>query len=88
MWAQDLVKERIGEPVYLAGPAGELGALLPIRLKAECQMCHGPAEQIVDEVKAAIAENYPEDQATGFAAGDLRGWFWVEVPVGASEIEM
>lgn len=36
MWAQDLVTERIGEPVYLAGPAGELGALLPIRLKAIC----------------------------------------------------
>lgn len=88
MWAQDLVTERIGEPVYLAGPAGELGALLPIRLKAECQMCHGPAEQIADEVKAAIAENYPEDRATGFAAGDLRGWFWVEVPAGATEIEM
>ena len=22
----------------------------------------------------------PEDEAVGFAEGDLRGWFWVEVP--------
>ena len=85
-WAQGLVEERFGEPVYLAGPGGELGALLPIRLKSECQMCHGPAESISDEVRAAIAEHYPEDQATGFTAGDLRGWFWVEVPPGATEI--
>jgi hypothetical protein len=87
-WAEKLVAERVGEPVFLAGPAGELGALLPIRLKAECQMCHGPAEAIADDVRSAIAEYYPEDRATGFAAGDLRGWFWVEVPAGATEIEM
>ena len=87
-WAGDLVAERVGEPVYLAGPHGEFGALLPIRLKADCQMCHGPAESISEEVRAAIAEHYPEDQATGFSAGDLRGWFWVKVPAGATEVEM
>jgi hypothetical protein len=26
-----------------------------------------------------INESYPDDQALGFAAGDLRGWFWVEI---------
>jgi hypothetical protein len=87
-WAEELVAERVGEPVYLAGPTGELGALLPIRLKAECQMCHGPEDAIADEVLSAIAEHYPEDRATGFAAGDLRGWFWVEVPAGVTEVEM
>lgn len=87
-WAAQLVAERVGEPVYLAGPAGEFGALLPIRLKAECQMCHGPADAIDDNVRAAIAEYYPEDQATGFAAGDLRGWFWVEVPAMAAQVDM
>jgi len=30
-------------------------------------------------VKAEVARRYPRDQATGFAAGDLRGFFWVEV---------
>jgi hypothetical protein len=28
----------------------------------------------------ALAARYPDDRATGFAPGDLRGWFWVEVP--------
>ncbi len=79
-WAEPLISERVGEPSYVAGPAGELGALLPIRLKAECQMCHGPQEQIDEELLAAISETYPEDQAVGFAEGDLRGWFWIEVP--------
>jgi hypothetical protein len=31
-------------------------------------------------VKEALAEHYPEDQATGFQEGDLRGWFCIEVP--------
>ncbi len=72
--------------MYVAGPAGELGALLPIRLKAECQVCHGPAEMIDEEILASIAESYPEDQAVGFAEGDLRGWFWVQTPPGEAEV--
>ena len=53
--------------------------LLPIRLQPQCTMCHGPAAAIADEVRAEIAASYPDDRATGFATGDLRGWFWVEV---------
>jgi hypothetical protein len=81
-WAEPFVAVLEEDPTYVAGPDGELGALLPIRLKAECQMCHGPAETIDDEVMTAINEVYPRDQAVGFKEGDLRGWFWVEVPPG------
>lgn len=87
-WAEEQVEGRVDEPTFLAGPAGEFGALLPIRLKAECQMCHGPKEMIAEETLAAIAEHYSDDQAVGFAEGDLRGWFWIEVPGGATETEM
>ena len=31
-----------------------------------------------DDVRAAINLVYPNDAATGFADGDLRGWVWVE----------
>jgi len=86
-WAEELVAAKVEEPAFLAGPKGEFGALLPIRLKPECQMCHGPAEQIDDEVKAAVAEHYPQDEAVGFAEGELRGWFWVEAPPGAEEVD-
>jgi len=84
-WAQRAVAELVAEPTYLAGPGGELGALLPIRLRAECEMCHGPAESITEDVRRAIDTFYPNDQAVGFVEGDLRGWIWVEAPPGAPE---
>ena len=82
-WADGLVSSQVDAPAFLAGPGGELGALLPIRLRAECQMCHGAAETVAEEVQAAIAEHYPEDKAVNFAEGDLRGWFWFETPAGS-----
>ena len=36
-----------------------------------CAVCHGT--NIAADVQAAIAASYPDDRATGFAAGDLRG---------------
>lgn len=82
VWAKQIVADQVGEPTYLAGPAGEFGALLPIRLKAECQMCHGMQEEIDAAVLDALAEHYPDDAAKGFAEGDLRGYFWIEAPAG------
>jgi hypothetical protein len=81
-WAKTYIEDLVADPTYLAGPHGEMGALLPIQLKADCQMCHGPVEMIDDDILAAIAEHYPDDQAVGFADGELRGWFWVEAPPG------
>jgi hypothetical protein len=40
-----------------------------------CLACHG--ENIAPEVKAEIDRLYPEDEATGFKAGELRGAFTV-----------
>ena len=79
-WATSFVQNKVAEEVYLELPDQGLGALLPIRLKATCTLCHGTNEQVTPDVKAAIVSNYPDDQATGFAEGDLRGYFWVEVP--------
>ena len=47
--------------------------------------CHGPKDKISEEVKGQLAKLYPNDTATGFQTGDLRGWFWVEVPTSAHE---
>jgi hypothetical protein len=85
-WATPYVEAMVEDPTWVGGPDGELGALLPIRLKAECQMCHGPAETIDPDVMAAIQEVYPDDQAVGFSEGDLRGWFWIEAPPGEPEM--
>lgn len=78
-WAKPYVEERVEKEIVVELPDQELGALLPIRLKAACVMCHGTNEQVTPDVKAAIAANYPDDQATGFKENDLRGYFWVEV---------
>ena len=86
-WADEYINDLVDTPVYLVGPAGELGVMLPIKLKAECQMCHGPQEMIDESVLAAVSEAYPEDQAVGFAEGDLRGWMWVEAPPGGEVTE-
>ncbi|KAA1171164.1 DUF3365 domain-containing protein [Marinobacter salinexigens] len=40
-----------------------------------CLGCHG--KSIDDGVKAKLAELYPDDKATGFSEGDLRGAFVV-----------
>ena len=81
-WAVPLVRDQVADPTWLVGPDGQIAGFLPIHLKAECGMCHGPREEIADEVATTIEQFYPEDVATGFAEGDLRGWIWVETPAG------
>jgi hypothetical protein len=78
-WARDLVARQPGEPVWLSSTDSRVGGLLPIRLQAECEICHGEPAAIAEEILARISESYPDDQAVGFKAGDLRGWFWVEI---------
>jgi len=44
-------------------------------LDQPCSACHGPA--LSAEVTAAVRMSYPDDQATGFLPGELRGAFSV-----------
>lgn len=48
----------------------------PILVQQPCTVCHGT--NIAPEVAATIADYYPDDQATGFEVGDLRGIFTVK----------
>lgn len=38
-----------------------------------CMQCHGKVEEIKEEALQVIHEKYPEDKATGYELGDLRG---------------
>lgn len=38
-----------------------------------CLNCHGPQETLSPEVKARIDEHYPDDRATGYREGQIRG---------------
>lgn len=51
----------------------------PIYVGKLCLGCHGPAESLDAEVREALRLNYPEDKATGYQAGDLRGLVVVEI---------
>ncbi|MBW8310775.1 MAG: DUF3365 domain-containing protein [Rhizobium sp.] len=59
-------------------PGVELRMARGIRVEAACLMCHG--DNIAPEIAARLAEHYPQDRATGFREGDLRGLIWSEVP--------
>ncbi|MFP4156977.1 MAG: DUF3365 domain-containing protein [Opitutales bacterium] len=50
----------------------------PIMMAELCLQCHGSPEQIDPETAAQIANYYPEDEATGFSAGAIRGAFRIE----------
>ncbi len=49
-----------------------------IVVQGMCLYCHGvPDKEINPEVLATIREKYPEDRATGYREGDLRGLWHV-----------
>ncbi len=79
-WASDWIAEKASSPQFKLLESGATAALFPILLQPQCTMCHGEKEALSPEISGKLAELYPDDRATGFAAGDLRGWFWVEVP--------
>jgi mono/diheme cytochrome c family protein len=59
---------------------------MPITISAQCLACHGARDRLAPGVADALAKLYPKDNATGYDDGDLRGWFWVEVPAGVGSI--
>ena len=82
----DAVERRVMEG-WLAAPLGEDGKprrwtareggdyrfLRAIPTLPMCLACHG--ETVAPEVAAAIRAHYPDDRATGFSPGQLRGAF-------------
>jgi len=58
-------------------PSGRIAYAEPLVIQALCLTCHGSS--LAPDVVAALAERYPNDRATGYAEGDLRGVAWVEL---------
>ncbi len=62
------------EPVVKKGADGYVHFYAPIKLKKECLKCHGtPGKEIPEGIYKLIKTKYPNDEATGFKEGDLRG---------------
>jgi hypothetical protein len=64
----------IGSNVQFIRPGDTILYNNPIRIPSEfCLNCHGGASQISKEVQAILKKNYPNDKATGYKLGELRG---------------
>ena len=81
-WAAAVLQSYLGgddwKPRTVDLGEGRSGYIEPIRTHPLCLHCHG--ETLSSEVADAIRQLYPQDRATGFRAGDLRGVFWVSYP--------
>jgi len=62
------------EPIVKREKDGYIHFYAPIKIKEKCLQCHGkPGSEVHDVVLKKIKEKYPNDEATGFKKGELRG---------------
>jgi hypothetical protein len=71
--------------VVAKGEARVLRYMRPLVANQLCLKCHGPDEGLAPEIRTLLHELYPEDRATGYAVGDVRGAVTVIVPLPASD---
>ena len=67
--------------VVTEGGRETLRYLKPLVVGTMCLTCHGPKAAIPPAVQAVLAREYPDDRATGYSAGDVRGAVSVRVPL-------
>ncbi len=70
----------VAEVVTQADGTAVARVLHPLAVEPLCLTCHGPPEAVAAPVRERIAGLYPNDNAMGYAAGDLRGVLWAEYP--------
>ena len=84
-WAAPLVAAHAGRRAtsidgYAVDLGDSVGVLRPIVEQPMCGGCHGTSDRLAPGVTAILKQRYPSDRATGFRDGEIRGWFWVEMP--------
>lgn len=75
-------KKEAPKPQVITNADGSRAFLAPIVLgNPLCLQCHGTQEKdIAPETLTAIQKLYPDDKATGFKLGDLRGLWRITFP--------
>lgn len=86
-WLERLVADGAGKKYDEVHPTvvdlgDRVGVVRPIGTLGICTQCHGGSGDVLPDVREAIVEAYPDDEAVGFSIGDLRGWAWAEAPKG------
>lgn len=82
-WAGDAVAAAAGRKAAEVKAQGfdlgeRVGVLRPIAAAPACGRCHGKADALAPEVAKTLQGAYPSDRATGYDAGEHRGFFWIE----------
>lgn len=78
-WSRD------GATVVQYTEAGKSYTMHPILISQPlCLSCHGTAETADKAAIAAVQKLYPEDKATGYKLGDLRGAFVTEAELAGN----
>ena len=83
-WAAAYVGQTDGRKAEDVAPRAfdlgdRVGLLRPVEIRRRCLHCHDARERLSEATRAWLARSYPEDRATGYALGDLRGFWWAEV---------
>lgn len=85
-WARAWLEQQGERPAAELSPRafieGDVARFVaPIAVEGPCLLCHGEREGVLEPVRVILRERYPNDSATGYRVGDLRGALWAEVPV-------
>jgi hypothetical protein len=84
-WAAPIVAENAGKRAsdvegFAVDLGDRVGVLRPIAERPMCAACHGESDKLDPRVRQELTDRYPKDLALNFRTGEIRGWFWVEVP--------
>ena len=84
-WVRPLLAKAAGRKAGDVQPlvvdlGASVGVLRPIGTASACTTCHGTDARRPAALKEVWGTHYPKDRAVGFEEGDLRGFFWAEVP--------
>jgi hypothetical protein len=77
--------DALPEDLVQRTPDGDYRYYRPLRVQPFCLQCHGRQTELGEGVAGVLAEQYPDDEATGYRTGDFRGLIRVSVPSSALE---
>jgi hypothetical protein len=84
-WAAPIVMQYAGRRAadvegFAVDLGDRVGVLRPMAERPICAACHGDRDKLDARVRQELDERYPRDRALYFQPGEVRGWFWAEVP--------
>jgi hypothetical protein len=83
--AAGLERGELPQEIVTVVPAADgsfrLQYIRPIVVAAPCLACHGDPSTFDPAVEQILATRYPQDAATGYRVGDLRGGISVRIPL-------